>query len=67
MFRRIIKHFRDLQYKKHYGTPEADKRSKEIMKKRWAAYEDKCKKIEAMQKMKKNDELYDEAYVYSNS
>merc|ERR1719353_326239 len=44
MFRRIIKHFRDLQYQKHYGTPEADKKSKE-----------------AMQKMKKNDELYDEA------
>ena len=34
MFRRIIKHFHDLQYKKHYGTPEADKKSKEEMKKR---------------------------------
>merc|ERR1719409_694445 len=61
MFRRIIKHFKDLQYKKHYGTPEMEYKSKQEMKKRWAAYEDKCKKIEAMQKMKKNDELYDEA------
>merc|ERR1719399_1488743 len=60
MFRRILEHFRKLQYEKHYGTPEAVKRSKDIMNKRWADYEAKCKRIETLEKMKKTDEQYDE-------
>ena len=49
-----------MQWNKYHGTPEADKNTKNLMKQREAAYEKVLKRYEAMQKMKTNDENYDE-------
>eukprot|EP00400_MALV-I_sp_L67-5_P000606 gene606-251_t len=48
------------QWNKYHGTPEADKETKNVNKKREQEYQKALKRFEAMQKMKTNDENYDE-------
>jgi len=60
MCAKLCKYMQSQQNDKYLGTEEARKKTKEINKNRRAAWEAECKKIEAMLKLKANDEDFDE-------